>query len=91
MFARGPAHSSGDADRRCPRDTSAESPRYVGRAVAALATDLERARWNQQSVDSGTLAKDYGFTDVDGTRPDVWGYIADVHDRGLDVALADYR
>ena len=49
-----------------------ETPRYVGRAIAALAADPERARWNQQSVTSGELAKVYGFTDVDGTTPDVW-------------------
>src|SRR5215831_4787289 len=42
-----------------------ESPRYVGRAVAALAADPDRSRWNQQSVDSGRLAQEYGFTDVD--------------------------
>jgi len=52
-----------------------ESPRYVGRAVAALAADPERARWNQQSVTSGELALVYGFTDVDGSRPDVWRYL----------------
>jgi hypothetical protein len=40
--------------------------------VAALATDAGRARWNQASVTSGQLAADYGFTDVDGSRPDVW-------------------
>jgi len=49
-----------------------ESPRYVGRAVAALAADPGRARWNQRSVSSGQLALDYGFTDVDGSRPDIW-------------------
>jgi NAD(P)-dependent dehydrogenase (short-subunit alcohol dehydrogenase family) len=54
-----------------------ESPRFVGRAVAALAADHDRARWNQQSVTSGQLAEVYGFTDVDGTRPQVWRYIAD--------------
>ena len=46
-----------------------ESPRYVGRAIAALAGDPERVRWNQQSVTSGQLAAEYGFTDADGTRP----------------------
>ncbi|WP_432038910.1 SDR family oxidoreductase [Streptomyces cucumeris] len=51
---------------------SSESPRYVGRAVAALAADPGRARWNQQSVSSAQLAREYGFTDVDGARPDVW-------------------
>ncbi|WP_037064254.1 SDR family oxidoreductase [Pseudonocardia acaciae] len=49
-----------------------ESPRYVGRAVAALAADPDRARWNQRSVTSAELAREYGFTDVDGTRPDSW-------------------
>jgi NAD(P)-dependent dehydrogenase (short-subunit alcohol dehydrogenase family) len=52
-------------------DTS-ESPRYVGRAVTALAADPDRARWNQQSLTSAQLAREYGFTDIDGTRPDTW-------------------
>jgi len=60
-----------------------ESPRYVGRAVAALAADPERARWNQRSVTSGELAEAYGFTDVDGSQPQVWRYIAD--SRGTDA------
>jgi NAD(P)-dependent dehydrogenase (short-subunit alcohol dehydrogenase family) len=68
-----------------------ESPRFVGRAVAALATDPDRPRWNQRSVTSGQLAAQYGFTDLDGSRPDVWRYIDDVHGRGLDVDVADYR
>ena len=54
-----------------------ESPRYVGRAVAALAADADRPRWNQQSLTSGQLAHVYGFTDVDGSRPDVWRYMED--------------
>ena len=47
----------------------------MGRAVAALAADPDRARWNGRSVDSGTLAGVYGFTDVDGTQPDIWPII----------------
>ena len=39
-----------------PDFAHSESPRYVGRAVAALAADPDRARWNQRSVDSGALA-----------------------------------
>ena len=35
------------------------------------------ARWNQQSVTSAELAGAYGFTDVDGSRPDVWRYELD--------------
>jgi len=37
--------------------------------------DPERARWNQQSVSSGELAGVYGFTDVDGTSPDIWRHM----------------
>jgi NAD(P)-dependent dehydrogenase (short-subunit alcohol dehydrogenase family) len=54
-----------------------ESPRYVGRAVASLATDPERQRWNQQSLTSGELARVYGFTDLDGTSPDIWQHMED--------------
>jgi NAD(P)-dependent dehydrogenase (short-subunit alcohol dehydrogenase family) len=68
-----------------------ESPRYVGRAVVALASDPERARWNQQSVDSGRLAREYGFTDVDGSQPDVWRFIEEVREPGLDANPDDYR
>jgi NAD(P)-dependent dehydrogenase (short-subunit alcohol dehydrogenase family) len=52
-----------------------ESPVYVGRGVAALAADPDRARWNGRSLDSGRLAREYGVTDADGSRPDVWGYM----------------
>ena len=62
----------------------------MGRAVAALAADADRARWNQQSVTSGQLAAVYGFTDVDGSRPDVWRYMDDA-ERDPDVDPADYR
>jgi NAD(P)-dependent dehydrogenase (short-subunit alcohol dehydrogenase family) len=60
-----------------PGFASSESPRYVGRAVAALALDPDRARWNQTSVSSAQLSTAYGFTDVDGTRPDVWAELED--------------
>jgi hypothetical protein len=55
-----------------------------------LATDPDRARWNQQSVNSGALAREYGFTDIDGSRPDVWRHMADTED-GTEVDPADYR
>ena len=68
-----------------------ESPRYVGRAVAALAADPDRARWNQKSVSSGELARHYGFTDIDGSRPDIWRYTAEVREGGKVADLSDYR
>jgi NAD(P)-dependent dehydrogenase (short-subunit alcohol dehydrogenase family) len=67
-----------------------ETPRYVGRAVAALAADPERARWNQRSVTAGELAHEYGFTDLDGTRPDVWRWMAD-DEAGAAGPLEEYR
>jgi len=73
-----------------PEFALSESPRYVGRAVVALATDPDRARWNQKSVTSGQLAAEYGFTDIDGSRPDLWRYIVD-HERGQRSDMKDYR
>ena len=62
-----------------------ESPRYVGRAIVAVASDPDRHRWNQRSVDSGRLALEYGFPDLDGSRPDVWRYIEEVTEGGRDA------
>ena len=47
----------------------AESPEFVGRAVAALASDPDVVRWSGQVVVAAMLAQHYGFTDVDGARP----------------------
>jgi NAD(P)-dependent dehydrogenase (short-subunit alcohol dehydrogenase family) len=51
---------------------NSESPRYIGRGIAALAADPDRTRWNQRSVTSAELARAYGVTDVDGSQPDSW-------------------
>jgi NAD(P)-dependent dehydrogenase (short-subunit alcohol dehydrogenase family) len=67
-----PARAASGRPVAPPDFALSESPRYVGRAVAALAIDPDRKRWNQQSVSSGQLAREYGFTDLDGTQPDVW-------------------
>ncbi len=61
-----------DAIKKDRHFAVSETPRYVGRAVAALAADAEIARWSGQALSSWQLAHEYGFTDVDGTRPD-WG------------------
>ena len=68
-----------------------ESPRYVGRAVVALASHPDRARWNQKSVSSAQLAHEYGFTDLDGSQPDIWRFMEEVRERGLDARPDDYR
>jgi NAD(P)-dependent dehydrogenase (short-subunit alcohol dehydrogenase family) len=81
-----------DHDRAAPADFAlSESPRYVGRAIVALATDRDLARWNKRSVSSGQLAREYGFTDLDGSQPDIWRYIEEIRERGLQANLSDYR
>ena len=49
-----------------------ETPCFVGRAVAALAADPEVARWSGGVYSSWGLSEVYGFTDLDGTRPNIW-------------------
>jgi NAD(P)-dependent dehydrogenase (short-subunit alcohol dehydrogenase family) len=49
-----------------------ESPRYIGRAVVALATDPKVKTKNGRVFSSWAMAKEYGFTDLDGTQPH-WG------------------
>jgi NAD(P)-dependent dehydrogenase (short-subunit alcohol dehydrogenase family) len=70
-----------DAVERAPHFCISESPRFVGRAVAALAADPDASRWSGRSLSSGGLAQVYGFTDLDGTRPDCWRYMVEVVER----------
>jgi NAD(P)-dependent dehydrogenase (short-subunit alcohol dehydrogenase family) len=80
-----------DATTRVPHFVISETPRFVGRAVAALAADPERSRWNGESLSSGDLAMVYGFTDVDGSRPDAWRYIREVQEAGKPADATGYR
>ena len=68
-----------------------ESPRFVGRAVAALAADPELQRRSGGSFSSGGLAREYGFSDLDGSRPDCWRYLVEVQDPGLEADPTGYR
>jgi dehydrogenase/reductase SDR family protein 1 len=55
---------------RFPFDRAhSESPVFSGRAVAALATDPNRLGKSGQALVVAELALEYGFTDVDGSRP----------------------
>jgi NAD(P)-dependent dehydrogenase (short-subunit alcohol dehydrogenase family) len=74
-----------------PHFAITETPRYVGRAVACLSADPDVARWNGQSLSSGRLAQVYGFTDVDGSRPDAWRYVVEVQDAGKPADVTGYR
>jgi NAD(P)-dependent dehydrogenase (short-subunit alcohol dehydrogenase family) len=74
-----------------PHFAISETPAFVGRAVAALAADAQRARWHGQSLSSGQLAQVYGFTDLDGSRPDAWRYLDEVQDAGRPADVTGYR
>ncbi|MFO0745995.1 MAG: SDR family oxidoreductase [Myxococcota bacterium] len=65
---------------------ASETPAFVGRAVAALAADPAVEKKAGRVWASWTLAREYGFVDRDGARPD-WGryfegVIADILARG---------
>jgi NAD(P)-dependent dehydrogenase (short-subunit alcohol dehydrogenase family) len=55
--------------KKDPHFSSSETPFYVGRAVAALAADPAVARKSGRVYTSWGLAREYGFTDVDGRQP----------------------
>ncbi|NUR44432.1 MAG: SDR family oxidoreductase [Streptomyces sp.] len=80
-----------DALTQVPHFAISETPRYVGRAVVALAADPDVARFNGQSLSSGGLAQVYGFTDLDGSRPDAWRYIVEVQDADKPADVTGYR
>ncbi|MGW7461114.1 SDR family oxidoreductase [Streptomyces sp. NPDC054797] len=80
-----------DALAKVPHFAISETPAYVGRAVAALAADPDVARWNGRSLSSGQLARVYGFTDLDGSRPDAWRYMVEVQDPDLPADTTGYR
>jgi NAD(P)-dependent dehydrogenase (short-subunit alcohol dehydrogenase family) len=80
-----------EATSKVPHFVISETPRFVGRAVVALASDPERARWNGQSLSSGGLARVYGFTDLDGSQPDAWRYLVEVQEAGKPANAEGYR
>jgi NAD(P)-dependent dehydrogenase (short-subunit alcohol dehydrogenase family) len=51
---------------------ASETPCFVGRAIAALASDPQVSRYGGQVLTSWDLSEQYGFSDIDGRRPH-WG------------------
>jgi NAD(P)-dependent dehydrogenase (short-subunit alcohol dehydrogenase family) len=80
-----------DAIARIPHFAISETPRFIGRAVTALAADPQRVRWNGQSLSSGGLSRVYGFTDLDGSRPDAFRYMVEVQEAGRPADVTSYR
>lgn len=61
-----------DGAQQDPHFLASETPFFVGRAVAALASDPQVLQKSDKAFSSGSLAQEYGFADVDGRRPN-WG------------------
>lgn len=61
-----------DGIAKDPHFAFSETPRYLGRAVAALAADADKMVRTGTATATWELYQAYGFTDVDGTQPD-WG------------------
>jgi NAD(P)-dependent dehydrogenase (short-subunit alcohol dehydrogenase family) len=72
-----------EAVTRSPHFVMSETPAYVGRA--------DVARWSGRSLSSGQLAREYGFTDVDGTQPDWVRYYNEVMAPGRPADPTGYR
>jgi hypothetical protein len=61
-----------DAAKKDPHFIASETPFYIGRAIAALAADPNVMQKSGAAFSSWGLAEEYGFTDIDGRRPN-WG------------------
>lgn len=80
-----------DACAKQPHFAITESPHFVGRAVAHLAADPDKNRFSGRSLQSFELAQVYGFTDLDGSRPDAWRYMKEVQEAGKPADVTGYR
>ena len=65
-----------EAIEQDPYFAESETPCFVGRAVAALAADPDVAKKSGGLFSSWGLAREYGFTDLDGRRPDWSSFFA---------------
>jgi dehydrogenase/reductase SDR family member 1 len=71
-FVRTERIDVGEAAGRLPASldlSGAESPRFTGRGVVALATDQDVMRWSGRAIAVNELAEHYGFRDLDGRLP----------------------
>ena len=78
----GAARTSSRSPRR-RASSAARSPRWPPTPTCTAGT--------AGSFSSGGLAREYGFTDLDGTQPDCWRYLVEVQDAGLPPDPEGYR
>jgi len=70
---------------------NSETPCFVGRAVAALAADPGVMRMSGGVFSSWSLSETYGFTDVDGTRPNMWAHLTETVPRPKRSPAFDWK
>lgn len=80
-----------DALKERPNFCISESPFFVARGVAALASDEDAKRWSGKVLSSHDLAVEYGVRDIDGSQPDCWRYIVEVEAKELPANCTGYR
>ncbi|MCM3246545.1 SDR family oxidoreductase [Cytobacillus firmus] len=80
-----------DAAVKEPHFVISETPRYIGRAISAIAKDPDKKRLNGGSYSSGQLAKMYNFQDLDGSQPDAFRYLVEVQEAGKPANAEGYR
>ncbi|MGH3503314.1 MAG: SDR family oxidoreductase [Nocardioidaceae bacterium] len=74
-----------------PMFAISESPTYVARGIAAMAADPDVARYAGRVLSSTELARTYGVTDTDRTRPDCWRYLVEIEEAGRPATEQGYR
>jgi NAD(P)-dependent dehydrogenase (short-subunit alcohol dehydrogenase family) len=80
-----------DAVEERPHFCISESPTYVARGIVALAADPDVGRYAGRVLSSAELARTYGVTDTDGTRPDCWRYLVEIQLPGRTATERGYR
>lgn len=79
-----------DATKLEPHFIISETPRFIGRAVSAIAADPNKHSLNGHSLSSGQLAKMYNFFDINGSQPDCWRYLVEVQEAGKPANAEGY-
>ena len=79
-----------DGGKKDPHFLHSETPFFVGRAIAALAADPQVLEKSGGLYSSWGLAREYGFTDIDGSRPD-WGRNFDIEEYFRKSSKTEFR
>ena len=80
-----------DALATVPHFCCSETPAYVAAGIAAMAADPGLNRYAGRVLSSAELGRTYGVTDIDGSQPDAWRYLAEIQQPGRPATELGYR